>query len=50
MALSAPSGSVRRGLGAPLRLGDLELPEGVETEIIDADDDILVTLRAVEPG
>ncbi|ALN14787.1 hypothetical protein [Acidipropionibacterium acidipropionici] len=50
VALSAPSGSVRRGLGAPLRLGDLELPEGVETEIIDADDDILVTLRAVEPG
>jgi len=50
VALSMPPGTVSPEPGTPGRLDGLELPDGVETEIIDADDDILVTLRAVEPG
>ncbi len=51
VALSMPSGAMAGEPGQLAgRLDGLELPDGVGTEIIDAGDDILVTLRAVEPG
>ncbi len=55
VALSAPSGSVapaerEHGVRPAARLGEMDLPDGVSAEIIDADDDVLMTLNSVQAG